>query len=267
MEKFIKDGQIVYLNQIRIYHEDGSYTCNITKETALANGWLPYSDPETLAALDFTKTTLSTSATTDNATALELVVYLPLWETFIGKALNQGQVVSYGNRPWRVRQAIQTVLENQAPGIETAALYERIDEEHEGTVLDPIPYEAPMEIFLGKIYIESGILYECTRNSETALTHTLAELVGTYVKIWELEEPTDPDDSKDDEPEDLSKEEGSLENPIEWLPTGDGTQFQSLILDKYYKQDNVVYKCIQALENTHYKLTDLVGTYVEVVEQ
>ena len=66
--------------------------------------------------------------------------------------------------------------------------FELCREEHrfsdgaEGTAQDPIPYEPPMEILSGKYYTEGGILYLCTRDSGTALTHTLAQLVGLYVE-------------------------------------------------------------------------------------
>lgn len=188
MKQYIKDGIILPLKEITLWHPDGSYTKNITRETAVANGWQPYEDPETQAAIDFTRQTLSTSVTVDNATALRLSAYLPQWDTYIGGSLRQGQCVTYGGRPWRVRQDIPAVLENQAPGVETAALYERIDEEHEGTAEDPIPYEPPMEIFSGKYYTEGGILYLCTRDSGTALTHTLAQLTGLYVETVQLTE-------------------------------------------------------------------------------
>lgn len=180
--KYVKDGEIRYLNEIVIYHEDGSFSCNVTKETAAANGWTQYLEPELQAAKDFTGRVALTSTSLSNEDALLIMPYLPLWETYIGGSLQQGRCVSYGDKPWRVRQDIPAVLENQAPGVETAALYERIDEEHEGTVQDPIPYEPPMEIFSGKYYTEGGILYLCTRDSGTALTHTLAQLVGLYVE-------------------------------------------------------------------------------------
>lgn len=182
MKQYIKDGIVLPLKEITLWHPDGSYTKNITSSAAIANGWLPYEDPEILAALAFTRQTLRTSVSVDNATALSLLACLSQWEEYIGKSLNQGQVVSHNNKPWRARQDINPVLENQAPGIDTAALYERIDREHNGTREDPIPYEPPMEIFSGKYYTQADVLYLCIRDSGTALTHSLAELVGQYVE-------------------------------------------------------------------------------------
>lgn len=66
---------------------------------------------------------------------------------------------------------------------ETAALYEVIEEQHEGTIEDPIPYAPPQEIFNNKYYIQYDVKYRCTRDSGTALTHDLTSLVGLYVEI------------------------------------------------------------------------------------
>ena len=43
-------------------------------------------------------------------------------------------------------------------------------------------YIPPMEIFKDKYYIQNGIKYKCTRNSEQPLTHDLSALVGLYVE-------------------------------------------------------------------------------------
>lgn len=56
------------------------------------------------------------------------------------------------------------------------------DEEHAGTIDDPIVYIPPMEIFKDKYYIQNGTKYKCTRNSEQPLTHDLSALVGLYVE-------------------------------------------------------------------------------------
>jgi hypothetical protein len=63
----------------------------------------------------------------------------------------------------------------------TESLYERIDEIHDGTKYDPIPYDGNMELFEGKYYTQNGAVYLCIRSTGTAVYHTLAELVGLYV--------------------------------------------------------------------------------------
>lgn len=67
-------------------------------------------------------------------------------------------------------------------GNDITLLWKVVDEEHEGGADDPIPYNPPMEIFQGKIYIQNGVKYRCTRDSGQPLTHDLSALVGLYVE-------------------------------------------------------------------------------------
>lgn len=69
------------------------------------------------------------------------------------------------------------------PGINTAALYTRIDETHAGTYEDPIPYEGNMVLEAGKYYSQDGVVYICTRDSGIQLVQPLKDLVGHYVEI------------------------------------------------------------------------------------
>lgn len=107
----------------------------------------------------------------------------PKWESFIGKSLEQNYKVLYNDKLCKVRQKINTVLENQAPSIATAALYEEINETAAGTQEDPIPYSNNMELFEGKFYSQDGITYKCTRNTEQAVYNPLSDLVGIYVEM------------------------------------------------------------------------------------
>lgn len=74
------------------------------------------------------------------------------------------------------------VLENQPPGSGTQSLYEEINETHAGTLEDPIPYNNNMELEEGKYYIQDGITYLCTRNTDIAVYADLKDLVGIYVE-------------------------------------------------------------------------------------
>lgn len=112
--------------------------------------------------------------------ALNCISVFPTWESYIGKSLKTGERVVYKDELWKVRQDISAVLDNQAPSIETAALYERIDEEHAGTLEDPIPYANTMTVFNGKYYLEDGITYKCIRDSGQPLYASCASLVGNY---------------------------------------------------------------------------------------
>ena len=84
---------------------------------------------------------------------------------------------------YRARQDIATVLENQPPSIDTAALYEEINETASGTIDDPIPYNNNMELFEGKYYSQDDVTYKCTRSTGQAVYANLSELVGIYVEV------------------------------------------------------------------------------------
>lgn len=114
--------------------------------------------------------------------ALQVKHRYPAWETFIGKKLEEGNKVQYNGGLWKVIQSVPTVLEHYPPSKETSANYVRIDEEHAGTLEDPIPFAPPMEIFKDKYYTQDGVTYLCTRDSETPLSYNMTELVGLYVE-------------------------------------------------------------------------------------
>jgi hypothetical protein len=113
--------------------------------------------------------------------ALSVKELYPRWEDKIGVTIEVGYITLYEDNLWRARQT-HTALEVYPPSLATASLYEMIDKEHDGTLDDPIPYAPPMEIFADKYYIEDGVVYLCTRNSEVALSHNLSALLGLYVE-------------------------------------------------------------------------------------
>lgn len=117
-----------------------------------------------------------------NNEALSVMEMYPQWEAMINKTVEVGYIMQYNGKLWKSRQT-HTALHVYPPGIDTASLYEVIVQEHSGTVEDPIPYLPPMEIFEGKYYTQFDVLYKCTRNSGTALTHDLFDLRGMYVEM------------------------------------------------------------------------------------
>lgn len=187
---YIKDGTIRDRSRIVIIKDD-IQIINPTEEMVLADGWISYPPPapeepqptvdDQLRELLLEQYNGRTDITDEEALKRPLLVYS--WDTYVGKALAAGQVVSHDGKLWRVRQAVAAVLENQPPSLDTAALYEVIEVEPAGTQDDPIPYTPPMEIFNGKYYTQGGVLYKCTRDSGQALSHDLAALVGLYVEV------------------------------------------------------------------------------------
>lgn len=111
--------------------------------------------------------------------ALQVKDRYPEW--IVGITVKVGERYLSDNVLWECIQG-HTTQENWKPSMATASLWKVVDEEHKGTIDDPIVYIPPMEIFKDKYYIQNGIKYKCTRNSEQPLTHDLSALVGLYVE-------------------------------------------------------------------------------------
>lgn len=143
---------------------------------------MTYEDIAQMAeSIQETAKTINRIDLTDNE-ALSVKDFYPTWESKIGDNVEQGYKMTYGDNLWKVRQN-HMVMEHYPPSKDTAALYEVIEEQHEGTINDPIPYVPPMEIFSGKYYTQNDVKYRCTRDSGIALTHDLSALVGLYVEL------------------------------------------------------------------------------------
>ena len=63
------------------------------------------------------------------------------------------------------------------------ALYTVIDEAHDGTKYDPIPYDGSMAVESGKYYTQGGMTYLCSRDTVNPVYNALSELVGIYVEV------------------------------------------------------------------------------------
>ena len=117
----------------------------------------------------------------DDQTALRMIAFYPDWES--GKDYAAGDKLVSGGKLYKVLQA-HTSQSTWVPGAAgTESLYARIDEEHDGTKYDPIPYEGNMAIENGKYYTQGGVLYRCTRDTGNPVYHSLSELVGLYVEV------------------------------------------------------------------------------------
>lgn len=115
-----------------------------------------------------------------DAEALSVKTLYPAWAP--GIEVKTGYKCQHEGGLWKSRQD-HTTQEGWEPSMDTASIWERIDEKHAGTLEDPIPYTPPMEIFNDKYYVQDGVTYLCTRDSGQALSYNLPELVGLYVEV------------------------------------------------------------------------------------
>lgn len=115
----------------------------------------------------------------DDATAYRMREFYPEWKP--GVALSVGHKLQYGGKLYRVIQA-HTSQDDWTPDA-VASLFERIDETHDGSKYDPIPYEGNMVLENGKYYMQYGVTYLCNRDTVNPVYNALADLVGLYVEL------------------------------------------------------------------------------------
>ena len=183
MKLYQKDGKVSSLNNI-ILIKDGMQVINPTEEQVLADGWTVYEpepyvpqpklEPdmyEMVSAVRMMAQPQLLTLSDDEAVKVK-ALYDP-WASKIGKEIKKDNKVYYDDKLFKARQDINPVLENQPPGSGTQSLYEEINETHAGTL---------MELEEGKYYIQDGITYLCTRNTDIAVYADLKGLVGIYVE-------------------------------------------------------------------------------------
>ena len=115
----------------------------------------------------------------DDQTALRMMQYYPEWT--IGQAYTVGYKVQYKGKLYKVI-TIHTSQADWTPDV-AVTLFERIDEVHDGSKYDPIPYEGNMALESGKYYAQNGVTYLCTRDTGNPVYNALSELVGLYVEV------------------------------------------------------------------------------------
>lgn len=117
----------------------------------------------------------------DDQTALRMIAFYPEYE--VDHEYKPGEKFVSAGKLYKVLQA-HTSQSTWVPGAAgTESLYARIDEEHDGTKYDPIPYEGNMELKNGLYYSQNGVLYHCTRDTGNPVYNALSELVGLYVEV------------------------------------------------------------------------------------
>ena len=118
----------------------------------------------------------------DDNTALRMSAYYPAWEA--GKAYPMGYKLTRNGNLYKVVQAHSSQVgwePENAP-----ALFAQINERHAGTMDDPIPYSGNMALEQGKLYYQNDEIYVCVRDTVNPVYHTLAELVGLYVEVYDF---------------------------------------------------------------------------------
>lgn len=125
--------------------------------------------------------------TVDDQTALRMRRYYPTFAELVGQTVSQGTKFRVNDSEdadlYKTIQPELTIQAHYPPGVGTESLYTRIDETHDGTKYDPIPYDGNMALESGKHYTQSGMTYLCSRDTVNPVYNALSELVGIYVEV------------------------------------------------------------------------------------
>lgn len=100
--------------------------------------------------------------------AVKVKELYPEWENIKdGEHLDKGTRVNYMNVLYKVIQAHDK--QSTWNPKDAASLFSPIDESHEGTLKDPIPWISGMESEYGLYYTDEGIIYLCIESSGVGL--------------------------------------------------------------------------------------------------
>ena len=111
--------------------------------------------------------------------AIQIKNIYPEWE--VGVEYTARKKVMRNGTLYRCLQA-HTSQADWAPEF-ASSLWTAIDEEHKGSINDPIPYNGNMALEAGKYYSEDGVVYYCTRDSINPVYAALKDLVPLYVEV------------------------------------------------------------------------------------
>lgn len=124
--------------------------------------------------------------TVDDNTALRMREYYPDFDELVKRkftAKDADYKFRYGDTLYKTAQPNISFVAHYPPGVGTESMYTRIDETHDGTEDDPIPYSGNMALENGKYYTQDGEIYKCIRDTGNPVYNALADLVGLYVEI------------------------------------------------------------------------------------
>lgn len=115
-------------------------------------------------------------------TAVQAVELYPTFDSVIDQTVKKDFKFSYGGKLYKVAQPELTIQEIYPPSVDTASLYTEINETHDGTIDDPIPYDGNMALVSGLYYVQKDVIYLCIRDTVNPVYSSLESLVGLYVE-------------------------------------------------------------------------------------
>lgn len=152
----------------------------VQTDSAIVKKWTVKRDMRPLSQGEISKKLIEQQINTlavDDNTALRMKSYYPEWAS--GVSYSVGYKVQSGGKLWRVLQA-HTAQVGWEP-VNAPSLWEQINETHDGTIDDAIPYGGNMALVNGLYYTQNDVIYLCIRDTVNPVYHKLSDLIGLYV--------------------------------------------------------------------------------------
>ena len=176
MKKFV-NGQFIELTQEEI--------AVMQKEQARAEA---YERKRELSAEEITAMLIREKINdlpVDDATAYRMRAHYPTFDELVGRGFTAKTAeykFTHDGKLYKTAQPNIAFVAHYPPGTGMESMYTRIDEVHDGSEFDPIPYEGNMALTAGLYYTQGGGVYKCTRDTVNPVYAALAGLVGHYVE-------------------------------------------------------------------------------------
>ena len=155
----------------------------VQTDTAIVKKWTVKRDMRPLSQTAISNMIITQQINTlevDDNTALRMKSYYPMFEDIVGQEVKKGFRVRHGEYLWATVKAM-TIEAHYPPSEGMESLYTKVNETHDGTIYDAIPYEGNMALENGKHYTQNEVIYLCNRDTVNPVYNALSELVGLYV--------------------------------------------------------------------------------------
>ena len=157
----------------------------VQTDTAIVKKWTVKRDMRPLSQTAISNMIITQQINTlevDDNTALRMKSYYPMFEDIVGQEVKKGFRFRHGEYLWATVKAM-TIEAHYPPSDGMESLYTKVNETHDGTIYDAIPYEGNMVLENGKYYTQNEVTYLCNRDTVNPVYHALVDLVGLYVVL------------------------------------------------------------------------------------
>ena len=157
----------------------------VQTDSAIVRKWTVKRDMRPLSQSAVTNMLIAQQINTlevDDNTALRMKAFYPTFDSIVGQKVKQGFKFVSGGKLWKVAQPELTIQKHYPPGEGMESLYTEVNETHDGTIDDAIPYSGNMALENGKYYTQNDTIYLCHRDTQIPVYNALADLVGIYVE-------------------------------------------------------------------------------------